>query len=225
MVDETARAYGNAARDPRAFPTRAPAPSRPRVALRDSGAFQWASGLLTARMEQNRAPAASSSSSERGSLVELKKLLQEFDTAMLVTSTDDGLLRARPMAIQEPAPELDCDLWFATSIDSEKMEEIARHPNVCVTCLRGRGSAYISISARASARRDRELVRKLFKPDWKVWWPEGPDDPQIAFLEMQVERAEYWEPAGGSVRILYEMAKSLVHGEPADRNLPAPKRI
>ena len=156
---------------------------------------------------------------------ELKKLLQEFDTAMLVTRTDDGFLRARPMAIQEPAIEFTGDLWFASSIDSQKMDEIARNPQVCVTCLRGRGSAYISISAHANVRRDRALVHKLFKPDWKVWWPQGPDDPQIAFIELQVERAEYWEPAGGSVRVLYEMVKSLIKGEAGDRNLPPPKRL
>ena len=156
---------------------------------------------------------------------ELKKLLQDFDTAMLVTRTDDGFLRARPMAIQEPAAEFTCDLWFASSIDSQKMEEIARNPHVCVTCLRGRGSAYISISAHATVRRDRALVHKLFKPDWKVWWPQGPDDPQIAFIELQVERAEYWEPTGGSMRVLYAMVKSLIKGEAADRNLPPPKRL
>jgi len=65
----------------------------------------------------------------------------------------------------------------------------------------------------------------LFKPDWKVWWPQGPDDPQISFIELQVERAEYWEPAGGSVRVLYEMVKSLIKGEAGDRNLPPPKRL
>jgi len=164
--------------------------------------------------------------STQGSLSELKKLLQEFETALLVTSTDEDQLRGRPMAIQKPASELDCDLWFVTSIDSAKMGEIERKPHVCVMCLRGKhGSAYISISARARVRRDRELVRKLFQPDWKIWWPAGPDDPNIAFIEMDIERAEYWEPEGGAVRVLYEMVKSLVRGEAADANLPPPKKI
>lgn len=162
----------------------------------------------------------------QGNLDELKNLLQEFETAMLVTSTADGRMRARPMAIQKPDSAMDCDLWFVASIDSAKMNEIAREPRVCVTCLRGKhGSAYVSISARARVHRDPALVRKLFQPDWKVWWPEGPDDPNIAFIEMNVERAEYWEPEGGSVRVLYEMVKSLVRGESADAHLPPPKKI
>jgi general stress protein 26 len=160
-----------------------------------------------------------------GSLTELKNLVQEFQTAMLITTTPEGLLRARPMAIQKPAPELTCDVWFVTSIHTAMVEEIARHPKVCVTCLRDRGSAYASISAHATVFQDEALVHKLWQPDWKIWWPKGPDDPQIAFLLLQVERAEYWEPEGGAVRVLYEMIKGLVKREPADQHLPPPKKI
>ena len=161
----------------------------------------------------------------RGSLAELQKLVQEFDTAMLVTRTVEGLMRARPMAVQEQTSDLSGDLWFVASIDSAKMHEIEHDPQVCVTFLQARGGAYASISARATIRRDQALVHKLWRSDWKAWWPKGPDDPQIAFLELQVERAEYWDPPGGAVRILYEIAKSVLKGESADRHLPPPRRI
>lgn len=184
-----------------------------------------------AAFEPDAAPAASEGTKHtpqratRGSLAELQKLLHEFDTAMLTTVTHEGLLHARPMAIQKPAPELPCDLWFVASVDSVKMQELTRSPKVCVSCLRGRGSAYLSISAHATVRQDPALVRKLWQPDWRVWWPQGPDDPHIAFILMEVERAEYWEPAGGPVRVLFEMVKSLVKGEPGDRHLPPPKHL
>ena len=170
--------------------------------------------------------AGASTPAARGSLDELKKLLQQFDTAMFTTTSLEGLLRARPMAIQREAPELPCDLWFVSSIDSAKMEELARDPRVCVTCLRGKhGSAYISISARATVRRDPTAVRRLWQNDWKAWWPDGPDDPTIAFLLLQVDRAEYWAPEGGSMRVLFGMLKGLVKHEPADAHLPPPKKI
>lgn len=165
------------------------------------------------------------STPEPGSLAELQKVVQEFDTAMLVTRTGGGLLRARPMAVQKQRDDLDCDLWFVTSIDSAKMAEIEAEPDVCVTFCTGRGSAYASISARARIRRDAALVEKLWQPDWEVWWPAGPSDPSIAFLELQVERAEYWDPPGGAVRVLYEMAKAILKGESADRHIPPPRHI
>jgi general stress protein 26 len=36
---------------------------------------------------------------------ELRELLEEFDTVMLITRTPEGLLRARPMAVQDPEPK------------------------------------------------------------------------------------------------------------------------
>jgi len=162
---------------------------------------------------------------QTGSLAELKKVVHDFDTAMLVTRTGGGLLRARPMAVQEQRDDIDCDLWFVTSIDSAKMAEIEAEPQVCVTCCKGRGLAYASISARARIRRDSALVEKLWQPDWKIWWPDGPADPTIAFLELQVERAEYWDPPGGAVRVLYEIAKSVLKGESADQHIPPPRRV
>ena len=161
----------------------------------------------------------------RGSLDELKALVHEFDTAMLTTLTPEGLFRARPMAVQEPCVEVECDLWFVTSLDSAKSDEIAHEHQVGVSCYRPADGAYASISAIARIRRDREQIARLFKPAWKVWFPEGPSDPTIALIEMQVERGEYWNPGTGPVRLLHEMVKSLVGGGPAARNLPPPKKI
>lgn len=178
--------------------------------------------MTTTRDAQRSAPTPST----HGSLDELKKLVHEFDTSMFVTKTADGSLHARPMAIQEETDLLDADVWFVSSIDTAKMDEMARDPQVCITCIKSAGGAYVSISGTARVKRDRALVRQLWKPDWKIWWPDGPDDPQIAFIEVRVERAEYWEPpAGGRVRVLYQMAKSLVKGESADANVTPPKRI
>jgi len=168
---------------------------------------------------------AANTVSTTGSIDELKEMLQSFDTAMLTTVTPMGLLRARPMAIQEDTPELACDFWFVTSLDSPKTGEIANDHQVGVSCFRNRDRSYLSISAIARVRRDPELIARLFKPDWRIWFPEGPQDPTIALIEMQVERGEYWNPDGGPVRLLYEMVKSLVAGEAADANLPPPKRV
>jgi len=163
--------------------------------------------------------------SSPGSIEELKDMLQSFDTAMFTTVTPMGLLRARPMAIQEPTPELSCDFWFVTSLDSPKTGEIAHEHQVGVTCFRSRDRAYLSISAIARVHRDPERIARLFKPDWRLWFPEGPHDPTIALIEMQVERGEYWSPDGGPVRILYDMVKSLVAGESATANITPPKKV
>jgi general stress protein 26 len=156
---------------------------------------------------------------ETGSLEELRAQLTDFRTGMLVTQTPEGLLRGRPMALQDPEALTDCDLWLVTSDDSPKVAEITFEENVCVTCFRTGDGAYVSISARARLEQDRTEIRRLWNDHWKAWW-EGPDDPTIAILKLEVRRAEYWEPKGGRLRVLYEMVKGMVTGKKEELNPP-----
>jgi general stress protein 26 len=160
-----------------------------------------------------------------GSLEELYALLKEFDTAMLVTVTPDKRLRARPMAVQDPADLTDCDLWFVTGDDTAKVLEISQEEQTCVCAYRASDRAYLSISASARMVKDRLEIQRLWRPDWQFWFPKGMNDPTITLLKLRVERAEYWEPKGVGARLLYEKIKSVLTGEPLEANLPPPKHI
>jgi len=163
--------------------------------------------------------------SQIGSLSELREMLKEFDTAMLVTVTPDGRLRSRPMALQDPALVPDADLWFVSAEDSGKIEEIREDRQVNVSCLRSRDKAYISISAIARIDNNPAEVGRLWKSDWKIWMSEEPSDGSISILKLTVEEAEYWQPEGGRLRVLYSIVKSLLNDEPAEKSLNPPKRI
>jgi general stress protein 26 len=139
-----------------------------------------------------------------GSLAELHRLLREFDTAMLVTVSLDGRIKARPMALQDPAICGDCDLWFVTADDCPKTDEIHHERQVNVCCFRARDQAYLSISAMARIDTTVDEVHRLWKPEWKLWLPDDPADGAIALLKLTVERAEYWQPEGGRSRTIYE---------------------
>jgi general stress protein 26 len=160
-----------------------------------------------------------------GSIQEMRKLLATFDTVMLVTLTTEGEMRGRAMAIQDLDALHDCDLWFVTSDESPKIAEIETDPRCCVTAYRPSDGANLSISARVRKSRDRDEIRRLWKEDWKGWFPKGPEDPSIVLLKLTVSRAEYWEQRGGRLRILYELAKAYVTGERADAGLDPVKRI
>jgi general stress protein 26 len=162
---------------------------------------------------------------EPGTLGELYALLKEFDAAMLVTRTSDGFLRARPMAIQEPGEVSGCDLWFVSADDTAKIGEIEREQQVALSCYRPSDRAYLSISAVATIDHNQDEIRRLWKPDWTAWLPNGPEDPHAALIKLTIERAEYWDPAGGKIRVLYEMAKAMVQGKSAAENVPPLKRI
>ena len=163
--------------------------------------------------------------SVQGSLAEVRKLVAEFDTVMLVTVTPEGHLRARAMATQDLDALHDCDLWLVTSEDSPKVAELDADPRACVTGYRPSDRAYFSISAEVVRSRDRAEIERLWKPDWKIWFPDGPGDPQITLLKLTVLRAEYWEQKSSKLRVLYAMARARLAGKPADANLDPIKHI
>ena len=59
------------------------------------------------------------------------ELLKGQKFGFLTTTTPEGKLTSRPMALQEV--EFDGDLWFFAGRDSRKVAHIATHPKVNVT--------------------------------------------------------------------------------------------
>jgi general stress protein 26 len=146
----------------------------------------------------------------------LREVVSDFDTAMLVTRTTAGEIRARPLALS--AAETGADmledgvLYFPTSLSSPKIEEIAADPRVAVTMQDKR--RFVSISGTARILSDRALVDRLWSEAWKVWFPDGKEDPELCLLEVSPTAAEYWDQKGGKgLRYLFDAAKAYVQGE------------
>ena len=144
--------------------------------------------------------------------------IQGHRTAMLTTVSRAGYIHSRPMATQEREPGM--DLWFVTAIDTEKVNEIKANPKVGVLYYRDADNAYISLSGDAEILQDRALIESKWKEDWKIWFPEGPDQDNVALIKVTPHEAEYWEPQGGKLTIMFKMARSYVTGEQPGINPP-----
>lgn len=143
----------------------------------------------------------------------LDQLIDEFDTAMLVTNSLEGELRARPMAIAGHAEG--GLLYFATRSGEEKLAEIFRKPEVAIT-MQGDGQ-FLSLSGRAQVETDAELAGKLWSSAMKVWFPDGDKDPHLTLIQFTPERGEYWDRTGLlTLEFLWEAGKALLRGEAAD---------
>ena len=143
----------------------------------------------------------------------LRELLEDFDTAMLVTRTATNKLRSRPMALADIQPG-GC-LWFVTERHSGKLEEIARNHdvNVAMQCK----NKFVSISGTAMPVDDRRKVAELWNEAWKVWFPGGKDDPDLMLLKVQGETGEYWDNTGTSgIKYLIEAGKAYLSGTKPD---------
>lgn len=137
-------------------------------------------------------------------------LLGEFDTAVLVTVDEETTIRARPMAIA--GIENGRKIWFITAADTAKLHEISEHTRVGVVCQKGH-SLFLSLSGDAMLICDREKVAELWKESFRIWFPDGKDDPKIVLIAVQPSRAEYWDNSGlQGVQYLWDAATAYVTG-------------
>jgi general stress protein 26 len=144
----------------------------------------------------------------------LDKLIEHFDNAMLVTQGREGGLHARPMAVAEHRDH--GTLYFATSRTTGKTDEVDTHAEVAVT-MQGE-HRYLALSGRAEIVRDRDLIERFFSRAWKIWFPEGPDDPNLVLIKVDPASGEYWDMSENRsrMRFMVEAGKAVAQDREID---------
>ncbi|HEX8208861.1 MAG TPA: pyridoxamine 5'-phosphate oxidase family protein [Longimicrobium sp.] len=150
-------------------------------------------------------------------LAELYRLIEGIEIAMFTTRRADGHLVSRPMAAQGQAEG--ADLWFATDVESHKLDELETDPHVNVSFYRDRTREWVSVSARARLVRDRAKIHELYKPDWRAWFGDeggerdgGPDDPRIVLIAVDADSVVYMVNNTPRPVVLFEVVKGIVTG-------------
>jgi general stress protein 26 len=142
----------------------------------------------------------------------LKDLIEDIKIAMLTTTDTDGTLRSRPL--QTVGVEDDGTLWFFTSQSSPKVAEAQSDAGrVNVSYAHPGKQEYVSVSGRASIVRDRERMRRMYTKWVEVFFPKGLDDPDLALMRVDIEKAEYWDSPASAIGRMYALAKGLATGD------------
>jgi len=147
------------------------------------------------------------------SVKKLKEMLEDIDFCML-TTLSNGKLKSRPMSTQKF--EFDGDLWFLTSDETHKVEEIAANDHVNVAYSQPDDNTFISVCGRAEILKDKQKIEELWNPVLKAWFPKGKDDPSLSLLKVKVEEAEYWDSSSSAIVQLVGFVKALATGTEAD---------
>ena len=138
------------------------------------------------------------------------EMIRQFDDAMLVSHAPDGELRARPMAVAETTDT--GDVFFVTSVESPKVDELLNDERLLVTFQDEK--KYVSLTGAAQFVEDRDKIKELWKPTWRVWFSNGPEDKDIILIRVRAEEAEYWDMSGGSrVRLAFRGIRALITGD------------
>ena len=96
------------------------------------------------------------------------------------------------------------------------MSEIAELPKVNVSFADTDKQRYVSVSGTAQLVRDRAKIDELWRPEFKIWFPEGKDDPEVALLRISLEKAEYWDSPSSTIGYALSFVSSLVTGKQPD---------
>lgn len=141
----------------------------------------------------------------------LGELIKEVKIAMLTTMEDGQTLRSRPMATQNT--EFDGHLWFFTRSPSPKVSEIEQHHLTNVSYADPGANTYVSVSGTGKLVRDAAKNKELWHPILKAWFPKGLEDPELALLEVTVEKAEYWDFSSSTMVQLAGFVKAIATGK------------
>jgi general stress protein 26 len=154
----------------------------------------------------------------RSELAKFYALVEDIEIAMMTTRRSDGHLESRAMATQKKAAG--ADLWFVTAEGTSKLRDLQADPHVNLSYYKDRTREWISVSGLAAISRDRQKIRELYAPDWKVWFSEEgdprhgtPDDPRLVLIGVDIHAAVFLEVNTPRPVVLYELAKGWLTGE------------
>lgn len=154
-------------------------------------------------------------------LTRLYSLIEDIKIAMMTTRRPDGHLDSRPMAGQKRAAG--ADLWFVTAEGGDKLRDIQHDEHVNLAYYKQKSYEWVSVSGVARLSRDREKIRELYAPDWKLWFGEEgdprhgtADDPRIILIGVDVHAAVFLEITKPKPLVLFELVKGWFTGERAE---------
>jgi general stress protein 26 len=121
----------------------------------------------------------------------LAELISGIPVAMLTTVTDRGWLRGRPMVAQ--AGPFDGSLWFLSSRSTSKAGDVRDRQQVNLCYVSAARDRYVSVSGLATLVTDAARVATRWDRSYAEWFPGGASDPDLVWIKVDVEEAEYWD--------------------------------
>jgi general stress protein 26 len=147
---------------------------------------------------------------EKKHISKLKELVSRSRVGMLGTF-EEGAIRFRPMSHVDI--DDDGNIWFFTSKDSGKAEDIQHSRTVQLMYVNENDSIYLTIDGTAQVIQDRHRMKELFNPFVKAWFPEGLKDPSLTLLEVHPVEMEYWSNDDSKILTYMKILSAAVTGE------------
>jgi general stress protein 26 len=120
----------------------------------------------------------------------MRALIERAGVAVLMNVDEKGTHVGRPML--SLLVESDPHIYFLTHQNSRKVTQLVVRPQVGVSIISA--NCVVVVAGSVQLSRDSELIRRLWRPTYRAWFPEYKDDREATVIRVAVDRIDYWEP-------------------------------
>ncbi|MGJ1194790.1 pyridoxamine 5'-phosphate oxidase family protein [Sphingobacterium spiritivorum] len=145
-------------------------------------------------------------------LEKIREIVDDAKTCFFCTDIRTGVpLSVRPMTVLQV--DDNGYLWFMTSSQTHKDEEVAKDPFVNLMMQSGKRAGFLNLYGIAEEIQDQEKINELWSPALEIWF-DGPEDPRIVLLRVEILEGHYWDNKNIAPVAAFKMLKSLLTGKP-----------
>ena len=121
----------------------------------------------------------------------------ESDRTVMLGIADAEDAHMRPMTAQFETPG--SGIWFFTSVDHTLTQNLAQGSRAIATFTSKDHDLFASLHGTLSRDQDAATIDRLWNRFVAAWFEGGRQDPKLALLRLDPERAEIWEDASSFV--------------------------
>ena len=151
-------------------------------------------------------------------VAQIKTVVKQAENCFFCTAAADGSSdHARPMNVRRV--DDDGTLWFLSSSDSHKNEELARDGSVTLYFQGSTHSDFLRLRGRATVSADKARIKELWEPILKTWFTGGVDDPRITVIRFTPADGYYWDTKHGNAVAGVKMLLGAAIGKTLDDSI------
>ena len=124
-----------------------------------------------------------------------KSLKSDMTMMLGLDGVEDG--HTRPMTAQVENGR--GPIWFFTAKDNAMVQKLSGGHRAIATFASKGHDLFATVHGSVRLDNDRAVIDRLWNPFVAAWYEQGKDDPKLALLRLDPERAEIWENASSLV--------------------------
>jgi len=160
--------------------------------------------------------------SGQAAIDKIKQIAEETRSCFFCTEVATvGTTHARPMGVRKVDEA--GNLWFLSSDESHKNEELLHDPRVRLYFQASSRSDFLELSGMASVTKDEDRIRELWDPALETWFTDGVTDPRLTAIRVTPTEGYYWDTqhsAAGARMLLGAMS-----GKTPDHSIESRLRV